>query len=465
MRIQLKNMGALKQADFTLGRLTVICGSNNTGKTYATYALVGFLSFWRSLLHNPIPESSIHKLLNEGVIELNIQDYLDQIPTILENASKSYTKILPYVFASSENKFSESIFTLDVDISEIRIENPYEKNMGAAKKQLFFISKKENSPLVTITLLVEKEIIKISLENISKIIDEAIKEIVFDPVFPRTFIASAERTGAAIFRKELNFARNRLLEEMSTLDKGVDPLDLLAKVYADYALPVKQNVDFTRKLEEISKNTSCLSKSYPQALHYFSDIIGGKYKVTRNDELYYEPKGKRIRLTMDESSSAVRSLLDIGFYLHHVAAPGDMLVVDEPELNLHPENQRRIARLFARLVNHGIQVFITTHSDYIIKELNTLIMLHQEEPRINSLAEREGYHPSELLNPDDVKVYVAEEALIKLDGGMRKTRAMTLVASDIDPRLGIEVTSFDKTIDEMNRIQDEIIWGVESDHA
>jgi predicted ATPase len=44
-------------------------------------------------------------------------------------------------------------------------------------------------------------------------------------------------------------------------------------------------------------------------------------------------------------------------------------MVDEPELNLHPENQRRVARLFARLINLGIKVFITTHSDYIVKEL------------------------------------------------------------------------------------------------
>ena len=78
---------------------------------------------------------------------------------------------------------------------------------------------------------------------------------------------------------------------------------------------------------------------------------------------------------MGESSSAVRSLLDIGFYLEHIAKKGDLLIIDEPELNLHPENQRCIARLLAKLVNYGIKVFITTHSDYIVKELNTLIML------------------------------------------------------------------------------------------
>ncbi len=41
------------------------------------------------------------------------------------------------------------------------------------------------------------------------------------------------------------------------------------------------------------------------------------------------------------------------------------------ELNLQLENQRRVARLFARLINVGVKVFVTTHSDYIVKELNT----------------------------------------------------------------------------------------------
>ena len=54
----------------------------------------------------------------------------------------------------------------------------------------------------------------------------------------------------------------------------------------------------------------------------------GEYTITHNDELYFKPKDKRIKLTMDESSSAVRSRLDIGFYLRHVAQPGDLLMID-----------------------------------------------------------------------------------------------------------------------------------------
>jgi len=208
-----------------------------------------------------------------------------------------------------------------------------------------------------------------------------------------------------------------------------------------------------------SSKNSFIAKEHTEILNDFADIIGGDYLVTENDELYYVPQGKLISLTMGESSSTVRSLLDIGFYLRHVAAACDLLMVDEPELNLHPENQRRISRLFVRLVNIGIKVFITTHSDYIIKELNTLIMLNRGGKRLTALAERERYGKSELLASEKVGVYIAEKNFIKLDGAQRKMRCQTLVPADIDRKYGIEARSFDKTIEDMNRTQEEIICG------
>jgi len=42
MKIQIKNLRALKQAEFELGDMTIICGVNNTGKTYATYAALRY---------------------------------------------------------------------------------------------------------------------------------------------------------------------------------------------------------------------------------------------------------------------------------------------------------------------------------------------------------------------------------------------------------------------------------------
>jgi predicted ATPase len=464
MKIKIKNLGALKQAEFSLGELTLICGYNNTGKTYATYALFGFLYTWRKMFSIKINDDKIEQLLADGVLRLDIQEYVNQVEQIVTQGCQAYTQELPKIFAASAERFKESEFQVSLNIENIRLSKKFDLEIGFGEVSLFSITKSEESTELVATLLIEKEKVKIPTEILKRIIGDALKDIIFDPLFPRPFIASSERTGAAIFRKDLNFDRNRLFEEIGQGGQNIDRMELLLKDYGDYALPIKTNVDFIRQLESIVKKSSFVAENHPDVLADFADIIGGEYTVTRNDELYYQPKGKRVKLSMDESSSAVRSLLDIGFYLRHEAKLGDLLMVDEPELNLHPENQRRVARLFARLVNLGIKVFITTHSDYIIKELNTLIMLNHDKPHLKRIAEQEGYPLEELISSEKIKVYIAEEAYTTgttVGGKTKRTKGQTLIPADISPELGIEARSFDITIETMNRIQEAIVWGEE----
>jgi len=462
MKVRLENIGPLRQAEFEVGDMTIICGDNNTGKTYATYAFYGFLLFWEEGFSINVSDETIKHLVDNGVVHLPVHQYVGNYHRILARASMQYTRSLPRVFASPRERFEDAKFDIILDKDEIKPRSEYEQVLRTTKQEVISISKERNSDYVEINLLTKQPEQLLPRFILRRMIGEAIKEVIFGGVFPHPFIASAERTGAAIFRKELDFARNRLLEQMSSMERKLDPFKLLDKVYSDYALPVRRNVDFTRQLEDIAKEESFISKEHPDLLTWFEHIIGGTYKIVRNS-LYYVPKKGRVRLTMDESSSAVRSLLDIGFYLRHVAKPGDILMIDEPELNLHPRNQCRLARLFVRLINLGVKVFMTTHSDYIIKELNTLIMLNHDKPHLKRVMAREGYRQEELLSSDRVKVYIAERALVKLPGKQRRTRLLTLVPADIDPEMGIEARSFDKTIEEMNRIQEEILFGPELD--
>lgn len=469
MKIKVKNLGVLKQAEFSLGDFTIICGENNTGKTYATYALYGFLNTWREQLDymeaSFIPDEIMNDLRKNGVMRIKPLEYMQEAQKTLDAICIHYSSSLSRVFAAPKEKFQHTQFQVSLEkgsLSDYNKPPQFKHRMGALNRQIFSLSMEEGSEELEVSLLMDMDKAGTPPGFLERRINVAVSEIIFEtifgPLFPNPFIASAERTGAAIFRKELNFARNRLLKEMSQADEKIDPRELLYKSYQDYPSPVEKNVDFTRQLEDVAKQKSFLVDKHPEVLKRFADIIGGEYRVTRNDELYFIPKGKRIKLGMDESASGVRSMLDIGFYLRHEAKPGDLLMVDEPELSLHPENQRRIARLFARLVNLGVKVFITTHSDYIVKELNTLIMLNHDKPHLKKIAKREGYDRAELLNSERIKMYVAEEDLIRLDGNQRRTRCHTLVEAEIEPELGIEARSFDTTINEMNEIQDAILW-------
>ena len=355
---------------------------------------------------------------------------------MLAEACKKYNHQLDEVFAATEGRFRNSEFYIEVEIPDI-LNMKYEREMMSTHSDNwepdgewhFSCIKRKGTEEVIFTLLAKNKRLRKEMlyHTANRFIHNRISDIIFCesppfPILPFPFITSTERTGVAIFRRELNFARNRLLDEMAQANKVADSRDLLSKGYQNYPSPIEANVEFTGQLEYISKRKSFITKEHPDVLEEFVDIVGGDYSITQNDQLYYIPRGTGIRLTMDQSSSAVRSLLDIGFYLRYVAHKGDLLMVDEPELNLHPANQRRIARLFARLVNLGVKVFVTTHSDYIVKELNTLIMLNHDEPHLKRIASENGYRDDELICSDQVKVYIAQEDLIPLEEGTKETQ-------------------------------------------
>jgi ABC-type transport system involved in cytochrome c biogenesis ATPase subunit len=460
MDIKLKNLGPLREAQFSLGDLTVICGNNNTGKTYATYALFGFLRQWREFIKFDLSTEQLQEVLSSGSVRLDLQEYSNGLKSLVAEGCRAYSRHLSEIFSASPALFTRASFEIFLTPSPIYLSQEFQENINLPDSFFFSVSKERNSSDLLITLIQDKE----GVQGIDSFIryrtSSTLQRILLEPLFPSPFIASTERTGTAIFRKELNFTHENLLKRINQFRSESKARDLVSRAYQDYALPVQQNLKFIADLESLSKQQSFIAENHPEILNHFADMIGGDYTVDSNDQLYYFPKQNgEIKLSMGESSSAVRSLMNIRFYLKHGAQKGDLLIVDEPELNLHPENQRRIARLFARLVNIGIKVMITTHSDYIVKELNTLIMLNHDKPYLKEIAEDEGYQPQELIGADQIKVYIAQPEEVEVDGHLRKTPYTTLVEAPIDPELGIEVSTFDTTINTMNRIQEAIIWG------
>lgn len=468
MKFEFKNLGLLDEATIELADLTLICGENNTGKTYATYAVYGFLRSWRRLLQIVLAQEieditkvgSAYKFNLHEMFHGRINDYLAKL-------GEQYVTLLPRVFAANQNYFNDVNVLLSSDKKLDFIDTTFQRNIkdGPAGKVLATLSKEPGSNILEL-LIADDTWLRSPYSGLSQFVVDAIAEIIFSPYLPDTHISSAERTGAAIFRKELDMARTRMLKALSAIDSKElkrNPFQLLEKLDAEYAWPVEDNVDFVRQLEDIDKQVGQLSLENPALLQAFDAIIGGSYKVIKDHGLIYQPKGGgKPRFSMNESSSCIRALLDVGFYLRCKAKPGDIFIIDEPELNLHPKNQRAFARLVARMVNAGVRIFITTHSDYLIKEFNTLIMLAQKTAHTNKMQTVYGYADEELLSPQRVRLYMTGTELKPTNiAGKRATRINTLKSATIYPDRGIEVTTFDTTIEEMNAIQSEILYGSE----
>lgn len=129
----------------------------------------------------------------------------------------------------------------------------------------------------------------------------------------------------------------------------------------------RQSSPFERLADEIE-----LSIQNGNRINFRSTTLGGKEMMVniggdRNIDLY-------------NASSSIKQLAPLLLYLRYNAAKGDLLLIDEPEMNLHPESQAKLLEILAMLVNQGVHVLLTTHSPYLMSHLNNLALTKELTP-------------------------------------------------------------------------------------
>jgi predicted ATPase len=104
-------------------------------------------------------------------------------------------------------------------------------------------------------------------------------------------------------------------------------------------------------------------------------IMNGKVNVyADNNDINFElSNGETIDINY--LSSTVSELIPLVVFLKRgLIQKNGLLVIEEPEAHLSFKNQKMMAKLIAFLIQNQIKVLITTHSDFLIYELNNLIL-------------------------------------------------------------------------------------------
>ena len=450
MNFSIENLGKIKKVDFELNKLTVICGQNNTNKTYLTYSLYSFFSYMKDSKYSL---SSLGEKFQTLFKTYSVKINLDEIISAIEHSIiNDFTKKLP-AYLAIRNELAEGIvFKTSMIRDGIDRKAGFDYTGRISETEQFTYTKDQGSNDITIVYSKmdfgnSKETSKKELSDKGYILTlEQHLKVIFDnelfKFIPSPHISSVERTGIAVFENELE-----IQDSLSILFGGSrrGSKNGANKIYS-YPLAVTDNIKSVKNYEALSKSKSKLSSERPDIIEYLLSIINGYFTTNDKKGTTYTPKGSLKDLSLIESSSSIRSLLDLSMYLSHLADKDQILIIDEPEMNLHPENQRKLARLKAMLVDYGIYVLVTTHSDFITRELSLLIMLNDTE-RQNRLLENdflreEGYEIKYSIPASYTNVYSIcskhNESFVKKE-----------IVSNED---GFNITSFERTIDKMNNV-------------
>ena len=155
--------------------------------------------------------------------------------------------------------------------------------------------------------------------------------------------------------------------------------------------------------------------------------------------LAYEQDGHSIAIR--HASSMVSDLAPLAIWVERLLAPGDLLIVDEPESHLHPEAIRLMARVLVRLANSGVQVVCATHSSILLNELSNCV-LRQQTSTLTSDELTPDYTSDDFLEVDDLAVHhFVRQGISKM---------ATVERIDVDPQWGIPEDEFVKVAEDLS---------------
>lgn len=449
MIAEISYLGAIRKAVVDLQKpLTLFCGPNSTGKTYLSYLLYAILENGDYVeskgLDKIVKYFSEHKefTISKELVEGFIQD----VTTSMKSNLGSIFGIGDTAVDKLFSQFELSLILSEGDYERI-IEFPCRLISKNGEKEIGIVKDASSDKVIYQINGETSGIERDSLVELRLMINHFFRLLCFRNSGGVRML-TVERNSIYTFKTELSLGRNELIDRIQQKSgrSELDILDIVNSSSRRYPLAVRSSLRIANDLDNVQKFNS---PYYNIAELIEKGILQGEVKITRTGDVEFisDKVGKTKHLPIHLTSSIVKTMSSLVIYLKHIARKGDLLIIDEPEMNFHPNVQISLLRIFTILTKLDLRIIISTHSDYMIRELNNLIMAGTIYKKDAQLVKELGYEESMLLNKNDIAVKYFNYGRLK--------RLLDVVDVKVEDD-GFAIESIDNTINEQNRITETL---------
>lgn len=384
MELQLKNIGMIKNSTIKIDGLTVVAGENNSGKSTIgklIFSLIKSTNRYDEDLEER-KEDKIFSLLEKNYFELrkNLDISKDNLKELfspqrfrrdinrykidaiiervefLENIKENFSlDIYKKIQNNLEN--IKNLFLSEKDIEEAQ-KNAFRKSLISEFQGKISNQQTTDSSFVKVDEGKNK-IIEIKIEN-----DNVTDFTIFDELYfsDATFIESPI---VVQLSESIQLSRTyfEMLEERNNaLQRANVPLHI--KDLND-KLKISLIKESLFEMEELLNRYDT-----KELLSILSTIIDGKLQYNKKirDFEYIDNNGKRFNSLNTATGIKTFGIIQI-LIKSGIIDQRSLLILDEPEVHLHPKWQVKYAQLIVELVKNNINVLVTSHSPYMIQAL------------------------------------------------------------------------------------------------
>ncbi|MEH2301126.1 MAG: AAA family ATPase [Nostoc sp.] len=454
MKVEIHNLGVIEELKIDLKPLTVFIGRNNTGKTWTAYTLAsilgkhGFERYLKSYINGktqqkyPIIDNAIEQFLQEGNVSIDLINFVEEYAEVYINDVAQSSPSLMKTFLSTERsdfksrKISFDLATVKQEILENVKKYSLERKIsfGSQGKEYLNILKEIGENNIYFNIISKGSFLKeIPMRLFKELLLQEIFQILHRSFYSDVYIFPTQRTTLITFpfslKKEILKFENvnydsfdetsdvdlnikKIISEQSDKPKTKKPsesvqglIEILANAYIKATDEREEKIKKRTEIAIYAELAELLEKQVLQGRIDFNE-------PGLENEIIFQPSEK-IKLEITDASSLVKGLAPLVLWLRYLAEPDELLIIDEPEMNLHPSVQVAITEFLAMLVQAGLKVLITTHSPYILDHLSNLMKAAKYKDK-ESIKEKFYLERTEAFIPQEkVSVYLFEDGIAK----------------------------------------------------